>query len=103
MNLKQAIEITKQNPDLNIFIPLKYDLGLMVRKAEKPNKVPAYILEKAPFLDQYGYEVCVHQLSSIKNRKSKGNIKKGIPNAPDTWAPWGIVESDLQIKSLMLI
>lgn len=103
MNLKQAIEITKQNPDLNIFIPMKYDLGLMVRNANIKRKMSPSILEKAPFLDANGYEVCAHQLSDGKDRKTKGKIRGDIPDAPKIWATWGIEESDLQANNYMVI
>tara|TARA_R110001606_G_scaffold71219_1_gene162945 strand:+ start:26650 stop:26964 length:315 start_codon:yes stop_codon:yes gene_type:complete len=104
MNLKQAIEITKENPDLNIFIPMKYDLGLMVREAKSETaSVSASILKKAPFLDVKGYEACVHQLSNGKHRKTKGKIRGDIPDAPRTWATWGVAESDLQANNYMVI
>jgi hypothetical protein len=103
MNLEQAIEITKQNPDLNIFLPVQYDLGLMVRKSKNEIKLPSSILKKAPFLDAKGYEICVHQLSNGKHRKTKGKIRGDIPDAPRTWATWGIEESDLQANNYMVI
>ena len=103
MNLEQAIAITNAKPNLSIFIPIQYDLGLMVRPAKDQGCVEKSILNKAPFLNPDGYEVCVHQLSNAKAPGSKGKLRKDIPNATETWAAWGIEKEDLARQNYMVI